>query len=146
MAGSTADIGTGATVVFGTSGFTGQLTDVGFSMERPEISSAHMALAAPAANKFGNGTWIAGDISNVEMTMTVQLNTGQSGVTAQPPIDRVAETITVTLPKTTGDSTAATWAATGFVKSMDVSIPLEDLVTADLSIRLSGNVTVTAAA
>ena len=145
MAGSAVDIGTGATVAFATSSFTGQLMDVGFSMERPEVSSSHMATTAATTNEFGAGTWIAGDVSNVEMTMTIQLNTGQTGTAAQPPIDRVAETITVTFPKTTGDTSAASWAATGFVKSCDVSLPLEDLVTMDLSIRLSGNVTVTAA-
>lgn len=147
MPGATVDSGMGATIVFGTSGFTGNLLDIKFGgVKREAIATSHMGITAPGSNKFGNKTFIASDLSDPgEVTFTVHLNTGQSGATAQPPIDKVAETITVTFPLATGGSTAATWAFTGFVTDFDVDVQMEDAIKATVKVKISGNVSITAA-
>lgn len=143
MAGTTVDNAMGITAVFGTSSFTSELTDVDWSgITREAIETSHQGTAEAGAGKFGNKTYIPGDLSDPgELTMTIHFDPDQ-----EPPIDQPAETITLTWPKASGDTTAATWAASGFITSFDIGAPLDDKSTATMTVKFSGNVTMVAAA
>lgn len=143
MAGTKVDVGTGTTVVFGTSAFTANLTSVTWDgMDRASVETSHMGTAAPGAGKHGNKTYIPGDFSDPgEVTMEIHFDPDK-----EPPIDQPIETITVSFPLVAGDATPASWAASGFVTSFSVNDPIEDLMTATMVIKLSGNITLTAAA
>ena len=143
MAGATVDIGTGTTIGFGTSSWTSELLSIDWSgISREAIETSQMATAAAGANKFGNRTYVPGQLSDPgELTCEFHLDPDK-----EPPIDQPAETITVTFPLVSGDSTAANWACSGFATGFSASIPLEDKMTATMTIKLTGNVSQTAAA
>lgn len=146
-AGAKVDIGTGMTVVFGTSGFTGELISFNWSgISRPSVDTSHMGTAAPGANKFGNRTSIPGDLSDPgEAVLEIHLHTEQLDVTQRPPIDLVEETITFTFPKAAGDAAAAKWAAQGYVTDMDVVTGLDEKLMATVTVKFTGEVEITAA-
>ena len=143
MAGSTVDTATGITVVFATSAFTAEVKDVswgGISRESKDIS--HQGNAAPGAGKFGNMTFMPGDLSDPgELSLEIHFDADQ-----EPPIDQAAEPITVTWPKVSGDTTAATWAGEGFITSFEQSATLDEVMTASITVKFSGNITMVAAA
>lgn len=145
MAGTPVDVGTGSIIAFGTSAFTSELLNVDWgTIERPAIETTHMGTAAPGAGKIGNATFIPGDITNPgEIVVEVHFDPDKT-----PPINPsdVAEVITITWPKVPADASAAKWEGQGFVKSFDISDPLEDKMTATITIQMTGNVTLTAAA
>jgi hypothetical protein len=143
MAGATVDTATGITVVFATSSFTAEIKDVnwgGISRESKDTST--QATAAPGAAKFGNMTFMPGDLSDPgELSMEIHFDADK-----EPPIDQPAETITVTWPLVSGDATAATWAATGFITSFEQGGGLDEVMTGSITVKFSGNVTQVAAA
>jgi len=143
MAGFTVDVGTGITVVATTSSWTAELLSVDWSgITRPGLETTHMATAAAGAGKFGNATYIPGDISQPgTLSLTHHLNPDTT-----VPIDLVAETWTLTWPKAAGDATAATWAASGFATDYSTSAAIDEVMEATLVIQLTGNVTITPAA
>lgn len=147
MPGSTVDSGMGTTIVAGTSGFTGNLLSVKVNAgKRKVIDTSHMGTTAASTNEVGNMTAILSDLSGGgEVTFDVHFNTGQSGVTAQPPLNRVAETWTITWPKTTGDNTAATWAFSGGCTSYEVDDSMEEAIKASVTVAILSKITVTAA-
>jgi hypothetical protein len=137
MPGATVDIGTGTTITFGTSGFTASIMSVRWSgISRPSVPTSHMGTAAAGANKFGNATFLPGEIIDPgEMTLELQFNP-QTNI----PIAAVPETITVTWPLVTGDSTPANWSGSGFVTVFEITDPLDEKMTATMTIKMSGNV------
>lgn len=143
MPGAAVDVGHGTTITFGTSGWTGNIESVTWGgISRTVIETSHMGTAAAGANKFGNRTYVPGDlVAPGQITLAVHFNPQTN-----PPIGAAAETITVTFPLVSGDATPATWAASGFVVSFDLQDPMDDKMTASLVIQLSGNVTMTDAA
>ena len=62
-----------------------------------------------------------------------------------PPADIVEETVTITFPKATGDTSAATAAATCFITDVDISASLGTIQMMTLTLKITGNVTLTAA-
>ncbi len=140
---SVVDIGTGTTIVFGTSGFTAQILDVNPpNLSRESIPTSHMATAAPGAGVVGNKTFMPGDLVDPgELTFDIHFNPD-----TLPPIHKVVETITITFPLPAGMSTPATWAGQGFVTNYDPADPLEDKMTGALTVKMSGGITVVAAA
>lgn len=150
MPGATADTGMGCTLVLGTTAFTGRLRSFSWSgISREVVENNHMGLSAPSSGKFGNAEFLAVDIVDPgEVQFVVRMNTGQSGATAQPPIMQMpaSETITVTWPKATGDSTAATWAGTGICTGVETGAEMNAGIDLTVTYKLTGNVTITAAA
>lgn len=136
------DIGTGISIVFGTSGFTAQVLDVGGpGFKREAIDIAHMGTAAPGAGVMGNRPKMPGDLVDVtELTLEVHFNPS-----TRPPIHSVAETITITFAVPAGLTNPATWVFSGFVTGWDPKMPLEGKMTATLVLAVNGGVTVTAA-
>ena len=53
----------------------------------------------------------------------------------------VSQTCTVTYPIPTGGSTGATWAFTGFVSEYSQELPLDDKMTAEVTLTVGGQIT-----
>lgn len=127
------DIGTGTTVTFGTSSFSANITNVGWSgIERPAIDTTHLGTTTAR-------TFMPGDLFDPgELSLDIQFNPDN-----YPPITGAAETITVRFPIPAGLSNGATWVASGFMTSFELGNPLEELMTATMGVKFTGNITPT---
>lgn len=124
-------IGTGTVVEFTTSGFVADLLGVSWSQSRESIQASHMGTT-------GQHEFIPVDLSDGgEISMDIAFDADDT-----PPIDLVPETVTITFPLKTG-TTPATWSATCFCTSFDLSDPFEDKMTASLTLKVSGATTIT---
>ena len=143
MAGSTVDIGTGTTITFGTSNFSSELTGLGWSgIARESVDTSHMGTSAAGATEIGQRTFIPGDLVDPgEISIELHFDPDQ-----QPPIDQATETITISFPLVAGDATPADWACSGFMTDFELGVPLEDKMTATATLKITGNITLTAAA
>jgi hypothetical protein len=125
------DLGTGASVTFGTSGFTANYTELRLpGMSRPVIKTSH--LGTTTADTFTPGDLV--DFGEFEMDL-------QWDPDDFPPIDQVAETITLTFPLSSGGSTAAKFQFTGFAHNFSGAVPHEELMTGSLTVKISGDIT-----
>lgn len=133
MASAAVDVGTGLTITFASS-FCAQIVDMSWSgISRVSIPTSHMGTAAPDPTKFGNMTFMPGDLSDPgELSVELHFNPD-----TEPPIDQVAEAITVTY------NGGATWVTSGFMTNFEVGTPLEDKMTGSATLKISGNVTIT---
>jgi len=127
------DNGTGASVTFGTSSFTANITAInGEAIERPAIDTTHLGTTTAR-------TFIPGDlVDHGTLTLEIQFAPDDS-----PPIKLAAETITVTFPLSAGGATAANWAFSGFATSFSYGVPLEELMTGSLTLKVTGDITAT---
>lgn len=151
MAGLTADIATGMTVAATSWTFGAEILSFNHSgISGEAVPTSHMGTAAAAAGKFGNATFIPGEIIDPgELSLTVHVNTEQNTTTTAdmdlPPVGLGTSAIVFTFPAATTSETAATWTSNGICTSYDMSGELDGVITADMTIKLSGNVTVAAA-
>lgn len=140
MPGLAVDSGVGLTVTFGTSGFTAELEDFRWTgITRTAIPTSHLGTTAPGANQFGNKTYMPARLSDpgqlqLQMHFNPQTNL---------PIDAVAEVITITYPKPPADSTAASWSASGFVTDIEIGEQMEAANMINVTVKLSGKVSMT---
>jgi hypothetical protein len=140
MPGTAVNVGTGTTITFGTSGYSANILSVSWDgIERQMFDSSHMGTAAPGANKFGNKTFIASKLSDPG-TLTLEVHHNPQ---TNPPVDGAFETVTVTWPQVSGDSTAASWAGSGAIQSYRVNDPHDGIMSATMVVKFSGNVTMT---
>jgi hypothetical protein len=122
------DIGTGSTVVFGTSGFTADILGVNLpDITRESINTSHMGTTGShtftLADLVDNGTldleiaWVAGLV---------------------PPIltNAAMETVTVSFA-----GSASTWSFSCGQTQLGIAIPFEDKMTANCTFKISGNIT-----
>lgn len=125
------NIGTGTTVVFGTSSFTADILNVSWSsISREVINTSHMGTT-------NDHTFMPADlVDNGELTMEIAF-VG----TLSPPIitNGAAETVTVDWA---GGSTGHKWSASMFNTGMEINGPLEDKMTATLTFKVTGAVTI----
>jgi hypothetical protein len=140
MPGLPVDVGIGTTITFGSSGFTAEITDVRITgFNRNAIETSHMGTTAPSTNQVGNKTFVPSKLSDPgSLAMTIHFNPNTN-----PPLDAVAETVTVTWPKAPADATAAYWSASGFVTSYDITAALEAVMVANLTVKFSGKISMT---
>ena len=143
MAGATRDTATGITAVFATSSFTAEVKDIDWgSVTRESHPVSHQGTAAPGAAKFGNMEFLESDLTDPgTVTMLFHFDPDK-----EPPIDQVAEVMTLTWPKAAADSTAATWAASVFAIDWSQSSKLDTVQEMTVQFQVSGNVTQVAAA
>lgn len=128
MASPAVDNATGITIVFGTSGFGGEIVDVnGPSLARESIDTTHQG--STAARTFAPADFYDAG----ELTYTLHFNPD-----TLPIISSAAETITVTWPA------GATWAFSGFLTGISNVATLDDKMTADVTVKASGQVTAVA--
>lgn len=121
----------GASITFGTSGFTAAFTGISHDgIERGSIPTTHLGTTVAH-------TYIPSDLFDPgELTMDLQFDPDDF-----PPIDQPAETITVTFPLGSGASVAAKWAASGFATAFNYALQVEQLMTGQLKVKFSGDIT-----
>ena len=129
MASPDVDIGTGFTVAFGTSGFTAEIVDVtppGASRESIDVTHQGTTTARifTPADLYDAG----------ELSLSIHFNPD-----TDPPIDGDVEEVTLTFPST------ATWVFNGFMTDYSPTGPLEDKMTADVTVKVSGDINITGA-
>lgn len=125
------DIGTGTSIVFGTSAFAANLLVVNHNnSSRPVVKTSHMGTTT-------NDTFMPGDLTdNGEVEVEFQFNPDN-----QPPISGAAETITISFPLSSGESVKATAAFSGFCFGWQWGAPMEELMTATATLKVSGAIT-----
>lgn len=129
-----ADVGTGASITFGTNAFTGQITDIQFEeIMREVFKTSH--LGTTTAHTFMPGDLY--DPGGIDVTILYN-------PTIRPSFTTAAETITVTGPIASGNTTGTTIAASGFVdKFKPGNLTLEGLMEGSMHIKFSGAFTIT---
>ena len=121
-------VGTGLAITF-SSGFMAEMLDFNHgSIERAVIPASTFATTGGMEYEAGN-LYNPGEI-------TAQIHHDPS---ALPPLTSAKETVTVTYP----DAGAAAWAADGFLSEYEITSELEDRIVANVTIKLSGTITVT---
>lgn len=127
-------IATGASVTFGTSGFTMYLDSISLAgASREAINVSHMGTT-------GSHIFQPSDLVD-EGTITLN---GHFNPDNEPPKDGAAEIVTITWPLTTGGSSAATWAASMFVVGHSFDAVNEEKATGSIELKVTGAWTVTA--
>ena len=126
-----ADVGTGTSINFGTSGFSAALISIdGPSRSRESVPTSHLGTSA-------YHTSIPADLVNGgEINCTFQHDPDLS-----PPIDQAAETITITWPIPSGLSSGATWASSGYMTNYTPGAAVDELMEASATIVLTGSPT-----
>ncbi len=136
------DIGTGTSILFGTSGFAAELTSVSMDgISREIVETSHLGTPIAGAGKLGSKTFIAGDLSDPG-TLSIE---GHFDADIIPPLEAAAELITITFPLGAGESVASTWVFQGQMINYNPTIPLEDKMTFTADVKAVGEITVTAA-
>jgi hypothetical protein len=129
-------IATGASVSFGTSGFTMYLDSIGLSGGgREAIRTSHLLTT-------GSHTFGPGDLFD-EGTVTLA---GHFNPDNEPPVSGETETVTITWPVEVAGNSAATWAAPMFVVNRSFDATMEDKATGTIELKVAGAWTVTAEA
>ena len=121
------DIGTSATVTFGTSAWSFEMIDLSWSgMERNFIDSSHLGTTVAR-------TFLLGDLYDPgALTIQGHLDTDAAG---NPILTNALETVTLTFPN------AKTYSASGGLQSHELGIPLEDKMGVTAVIKFSGAIT-----
>ncbi len=132
------DVGTGTSIVFGTSGFSAYILEEGGpSLTRDAIETTHMLTT-------GGKTFRPGDLyDGGELSLTVAFDPSIS-----PPMlnGEQPETITVTWPIPAALSSGAIWSFSGFMTSYNPTAPIEDKMTATVTVKITGSLSLTPAA
>lgn len=135
MASPLSDIGTGATVGFGTSSFAPRFNELNWEgIERPVIPAPYLALAVTGSGEIGNLPKLLGDVIDAGRVSGV----AHFNPDTVPPIDEDPEVITITW------RSGATWVFTGQVVAYNPKIVIDGLMTADVTIEACSKITVTA--
>lgn len=134
MPSSNVDIGTGSTIVFGTSGFSADITNFSISgLTREVIDVSHLGTSPAGAGEIGSREYLAGDLSDAG---EISIN-GNFNPDLIPPIEGAPETITVTFPE------GAIWTFSGQMTSYGQETPLEDKMSFTATVKAVGPITVT---
>ncbi|MBE3118841.1 MAG: hypothetical protein IMZ50_08815 [Candidatus Atribacteria bacterium] len=122
------DITTGTTITFATSAFTAEIASVnGPDYSRESINTSHLGTTTAH-------TFIPADLYDAgSLSLSIHYNPDTT-----VPINSAPETITVTYPA------GATVSFSGFMTGHNATGPLEDKMTADVTIKITGAVTRTA--
>lgn len=129
----------GGTITFGTSSFSCEITDWSYSgATRTAIETTHLGTtAANGTTQIGTRTFMPNDLVDPgELTVTMHFNPDK-----YPPIEAAPETITLDF---TGAANDATWAFSGFITSYNWEAPLDDKMTGEYVIKITGPITITA--
>lgn len=125
-----ADVGTGTTIAFGTSGFSAQILGVDADgIERAVINTSHMSTT-------GSHTKMPGDLKDEgEVVLDFAFDPN-----SHPPITAAAETITITFPIPSGMTNGATLQGSGFISKWKWGSRLEEKMTGSATITWAGAV------
>ncbi len=134
-------VGSGASLAFTTNDYAVRVTSASVNefMSRPSVDTTYLG-----------STWreaIPGNIPNPGVIeaefqcLPSELDALKTHITTQ-----TVDTMTVTFDIESGETSAASFSASGFIIDHSITIATEELVTGTMSIQLSGEVTVTAGA
>ncbi len=117
-------IGTGSTIVFGTSGFTAEILDITPpGQTRESIDVSHQGTV-------GARRFLPGKLFDPgELSFDIQFNPD-----TDPPIDQDAETVTITYPS------GAIHSFTGFMTAYNPAGPMEDKMTGTVTVKVDGDI------
>jgi hypothetical protein len=122
-----ADTGFGITIAFD-SGFLAEIIDVTPpAVSREAIDTSHTATTN------GKMTFMPSDLIDGG-ELQVEIHFVPSEV---PPISSAAETVTITF------GSGTTWAFSGFLTNYEPAAPIDDRMTATVTIKVSGAITIT---
>ena len=126
-----ADTGAGVTIAFGTTGFTASFTEVDSGEQtRDAIEDTHLSSS--------KRTYIAGDLEEPG-TLSGTFYWDQSFSTF-PATTTTAETVTVTYPLKSGETSNATLAGTGLVTRVKGPVArVGDLMMGEVTVKWDGN-------
>ena len=126
-----ADTGTGTTITFGTSGWTGSVISIGGTTQsREPLEDSHLATS-------GEKTYVFDDLIEPG-DFEIEFYWDQSASTFSP-ISAVAETITISFPLKTGESTNGTLAGSGgVIEASGPDVSNGELMTGSMSIQWDG--------
>jgi hypothetical protein len=99
----------------------------GSDVSRPDINTTHMGTTN--YQTYIPGKLVEGGAIELEINFDPD---------ATPPITGVAETITITFPLPSGGITPADVEFTGYINSWSWADPMEEKMTADVSIKVDG--------
>ena len=135
------DVGTGTTIVFQTSSFSAEIVDIQIGgISREAVDVTEMSDVVGAGN-IGGREFIPTRLADPgELTLEVHFDPDDT-----PPVNLPAEVIDITFPQASGETTPTKWSATGFCTSYDAAVPLEDKMTATITIKITGDITITPA-
>lgn len=129
-----ADVGTGAVITFGTEAdhaWAAEILSVnGGDISREVIETTHMGTTG--AKRFMPGDLY--DPGTLDVSVAFLPND-------EPPITSAVQVITVTFPVPAGGGSGATFIASGFISNFSWAVPLEDKMTADVTIKFTGAAT-----
>ena len=133
---SRAKIGLGTKVVFTQSGFIGEIVETieGLGVERGDFDATHMGvptLDQVKTNRLKVPSGLAG-IKDMSLTLHFDPALGL------PPLAE-PETIELTFARRKTEATAAQWSATGYLKDCGASIPVENKMTARVTLGFTGD-------
>lgn len=141
---STPDQATSIALTFGTSGFAAQIVDSNISgFQRGDVDTTHSGTSVVSGTDAVVRTFKPSDIVNGgDLNVTIHFHPSDT-----IPLYAAAETITITFPQDTDETSAATWEFTGYIKSYNPTMnPLDDTtMQASITIKIAGEVTITAA-
>jgi len=123
-------VGTGTTI----SASTGYAT---FFAELLDVTPPNASLEAIDTSHMG--TTVAKTFTPADLIDWGELNCQVAFDPSEDPDMGVIATFTITF----SDSAASTWVFSGFLTGYEPGVPLEDRATADITIKVSGDVTVT---
>jgi len=122
------DVGTGTTITFATSAFTAQVMSLSASdITREDIDVTHMG--STVYKEFQPSDLVDG--GSIEMEIGFDPD-------AIPPISGASETITIAFPLPSGQITPADLAFSGYVSSWTWTAPMEEVMTATITIKVDG--------
>lgn len=128
MAAAGTDIGTGSTITW-SSGKITQITAISWSgWSRGSVNTSHMGTTEAH-------TFIPTDLYDPG-ELTVELNFEPTDDQAVPMV-AAAESVTVTFPG------ADTWGCSAFMTGFEFNDPMEDKMTATVTLKFSGDITIT---
>jgi len=135
MASSPVDVGLGATLTFGTSAFSAQITSMDIDgIEREVIETTHLGSTNVGAGKVGGKTYILSTLADTPM-LNVE---GHFNPDTTPPVDDAEELITVTF------ASGATWVGSGGMSSYKPGgIAVDSKMTFSATVKFTNVVTIT---
>lgn len=125
------DVTTGATVVFGTSGFSAEILSIGLpGISRGSVDTTHMGTSDARTHQ---------PVDLIEWgELELEFNFDPDD---EPPMSGAAETVTITFPVPAGGSTGATIAGSGFMTAFSFTGALEDKMMATATVKWTGDLT-----
>ncbi len=137
MASPTVNTSTGSSITFAT-GFFAQILECSWDgITVPSIDTTHFGSSAGnGTNTFGGRTFMAGDLADPgSLKVKIHFNPDTA-----IPVHLAAASLTLTIA---GSATPATWACSAFFTDFGFSMPLEDKMVADCTLKFSGVLTKT---